>query len=78
MRGGQQGTLASPLVNIIHNLICCCSRMIGIDILSHPRYQMVLKCSFDQLMKQIWGDKFVNICTFEIICKWLKDMSIED
>ena len=61
----------SPLINIIHNLLCCSLWMVGVDVILHPWHQMVLESPFNQLMKQIWSEKLMNIGMLEVICEWL-------
>lgn len=36
------------------------------QVLLHPSDEMVLKCPFDQLMKEVRGDHGMNVCAREI------------
>ena len=36
---------------------------------------MILETPFYKLMKDVWDDKFVNVCTWEVVCEWLWTIS---
>ena len=46
--------------------------MYMVQILLHPFNEMVLECTFDDLMQKVWCNQFVDISTGEIIRKWHK------
>jgi hypothetical protein len=32
---------------------------------------MILECTLDDLMEQVWGDEFMDVCTIKVSCKGL-------
>jgi hypothetical protein len=36
-----------------------------------PGDEVVLESSLDDLMKNVWGDQFMDIRSREVICEWL-------
>jgi len=61
--------LASPQVNVIQDYLAWRSRVLLKYVLCHPVDEVVLKRPFDELVKEIGGEKFVDVCTGEIICE---------
>ena len=62
----------SPVIYVSH--YCChpSSTMLSNQILTNPLDKVVFKYTLDNLMKQVWHHKFVNICTRKGSCKWLQ------
>jgi len=46
--------------------------MLGYKIFAYPGYKMVLECSLDQLMQQIWQDHLIYVAAWEVSSEWLK------
>jgi len=61
--------LASPQVNVIQDYLAWRSRVLLKYVLCHPVDKVVLKRPFDELVKEIGGEKFVDVCAGEIICE---------
>ena len=34
---------------------------------------MILECSFDELVENVWSEQLVYISAWKIVCEWLKD-----
>lgn len=49
-------------------------------VFSYPRHEMILECTFDDLMEEVRGDEFVDICSREIIRErlWLRSVQVID
>ena len=47
--------------------------MLALQSLLHPSHQVVFERAFDQLVEQIRRDKFVDVGTWEALCKRLHD-----
>jgi hypothetical protein len=41
------------------------------EVLPNPCNKMVFEGAFDQLMENIGGQEFVNVCSWEIVGEWL-------
>ena len=41
------------------------------EVFFNPRYEMILVCSLNCLVEEVWGEEFVNICSWEVSRKWL-------
>jgi len=46
--------------------------VLGYKILAYPVYKVVLECSLDQLVKQIWRDHLIDVAAWEVRSEWLK------
>ncbi len=46
--------------------------MLDGEVFSHQGHKVVLECSFDDLMQQVQGDKFVDVGAQKIVCKRLQ------
>lgn len=46
--------------------------MLDLEIIAHPRYQMILEGAFNYLMQEIGRDKLVDVGAGEVIRKRLK------
>jgi hypothetical protein len=51
--------------------------MFKYKIFLYPSYQMIFKCSFDYLMKEVRRDELIDIRTWEIICEWLYEIMLD-
>jgi hypothetical protein len=43
----------------------------NLEIFLNPHDEMILECSLDDLMKEVWAEKFVDICTGKAGREWL-------
>ena len=41
------------------------------EVFFNPRYEMILACSLNGLVEEVWGEEFVNICSWEVSRKRL-------
>ena len=41
------------------------------EVLFNPCNEMILECSLDCLVEEVWGEKFVYIRSWEVGCEWL-------
>ena len=48
--------------------------MCNLEVLFDPCDEMVLECSLDGLVEEVWGEKFVNIRSREVGCVRLVSM----
>ena len=60
-----------PPINFIQNRIGSRPPMFEFKILTRPLDEVVLEYALDKLVKDIWGYKFINICTREVVCERL-------
>jgi hypothetical protein len=60
-----------PVINIVQYAISFSSSMGNNQVFFYPCYEVVFKGSFDDLMKEIRRNKFVNIGSWKIICEGL-------
>ena len=63
--------LGIPAVNIIKNPICFCAAVDWYQVFLDPRNQVILEGALDELMKNVWGNKTMDIGTRKVICKRL-------
>ena len=45
--------------------------MFVFEIFTHPINEVIFEDAFDDLMEEIWGYQFINICVGKMFCKWL-------
>lgn len=45
--------------------------MFTFKVFTHPLNEVILEYSLDELVKQVRGDKFVDVGIWEVFCKWL-------
>ena len=55
-----------PAINISNDFASALFSMGKLQILIDPDDKIVLECALNQLVKKIWGDEFVDVCTREI------------
>ena len=60
-----------PTVDIIKNPICFCAAMDRNEVFLNPGDQVILEGALDELMKNVWGNKTMDVSTRKVICKWL-------
>ena len=58
-----------PVVNIRKNLLCHFLAFVCLNPLLYPCYQVILECSFDNLVEQIRPNQFMNVSMGEIFSK---------
>ena len=58
-------------INLIENCVCLCLSMFAFEILTHPINEVIFEDAFDDLMEEIWGYQFINICVGKMFCKRL-------
>lgn len=66
-----EGNSAIPSVNVVENFLCL-TRIVAFDVLFNPRNEVVFKCPFNDLMKNIWCNQLVDIRSREIFSKGLE------
>ena len=64
-------SICLPSVNIIQYLLCFPCRVCVKQIFHNPINQMVLKSPLDQLVKDIWCNEPMDICSGKQRCEWL-------
>lgn len=45
--------------------------MFMFKVFTHPLNEVILEYTLDELVKQVWGDKFIDVGIWEVFCKWL-------
>jgi hypothetical protein len=63
--------LLSPPINVIKYRLSNTIAVLHIEKLLNPVHKMVLESAFDQLMQNIEGEQYVNVCAGEIVCERL-------
>lgn len=63
--------MISLAVNVIQDAGSVRARVVLLDVGFDPRYKVVFECSFDDLVQDVGGKKFVNICAWKVLGKWL-------
>ena len=58
-----------PSINVIQYFTGRCICMFMAQILFHPFDQMVLECTFDDLMQKVWHNQLVDVSTGKIVCE---------
>jgi hypothetical protein len=59
------------LIYVVKYLFCSGFTIFCNEVLFDPHNEVVLEGTFNQLMENIGGQKFVNVCSQKIICEWL-------
>src|SRR5882757_2220826 len=65
-----------PSVYVVHDPLRLSLGMDMVEVLLHSCDEMVLKRTFDELMKEIGGEKFVYVGVREITSEWLQTISM--
>jgi hypothetical protein len=52
-------------------MFCFSRRVYSFNVRGNPSDEVVFERSFDNLMQQIWREKFMDICSWKFISKWL-------
>ena len=42
------------------------------EVFDHPINKVIFEDSFNELVEDVWGDQFIDICTREMLSEWLK------
>jgi hypothetical protein len=63
--------VCKPLIYVIKYLFRLSITIFCNEILSDPRNEVVLEGPFDQLMENIRGQEFMNVCSRKMICERL-------
>lgn len=66
MKTRKRGCCCNPSINIIHYFVCACLAMLKLQIFTYPRHKMIFEGSFDDLVKEIGGEDFVNVGSGEV------------
>jgi hypothetical protein len=59
------------LIYVIQYLICAGFAMFSDKVLPNPCNKVVFEGAFDQLMENIGGQEFMNVCSWELMGEWL-------
>ena len=60
-------------INFIQDHFTLCFSMFFSKILCHPFNEVVFEHSLDDLVQEVQGDQFVDICMGEVFSKWLRN-----
>lgn len=52
-------------------LFCSLSSMYGNEIFFHPHNKMILEYPFYNLVKEVRGEQFIDVSTWEVVCERL-------
>jgi len=63
------------VVNVSNYFTGTLFAVLKLQILVDPSDEVVFECSLNQLVKKIWGDKFVDVCAGEIQSERLLESS---
>lgn len=63
-----------PLINLIKGLRTLRGTVCNFEIIFDPGNKMILERSLDCLVEKIWGEEFVDICSWEVGREWLVSM----
>jgi len=66
-----QNKIVIPVIYLIDYLICTSFPMCYDKVLPDPCNKVVFEGAFDQLMENIRGQEFVNVCSRKVIGEWL-------
>ena len=47
--------------------------MCDVKVVLNPGDEVVFESSLNELMKKVWGNQFMDVCSWEVIREWLKD-----
>jgi hypothetical protein len=64
-------TNGEPAINFRYYLCSALLRIGAFQIITDPCNEVVFETSLNELMEQIRGDQFVDICTGKMDCEWL-------
>ena len=64
------GTNLPAIDNVLDSLCITRSELI-LNVINHPLNEVVLKCPLDQLVEEIWGQQFIDLCPGKCLGKWL-------
>jgi len=59
-------------IYVIQDGTCTMLPMLDHKILTYPCYKVILKCSLDKLVQQIWWDYLIDVATWEVRSKQLR------
>ena len=63
-----------PPINLIKDWACLGLPMFTFKILAHPIDKVIFENPFDELMEEVGGYQFMNVCMGKIVCKWLVEL----
>ena len=64
-----------PAINVSNDFTCVLLSMLKLQIFIDPCDEVVLEHAFNELMKKIQGNEFVDVCVGEIQSERLQDSS---
>jgi hypothetical protein len=63
----------SPTVYLIQNILSLCLSILQFKVVNHPLNKVIFEHAFDELMKKVWGDEFVDVGIGKMFSEWLRE-----
>lgn len=63
-----------PPVNLVEDRVRLSLSMFAFKVLAHPVDEVIFEDPFDELMKEIGGYQFIDICVGKMVCKRLAEL----
>ena len=60
------------MVNVFQHFVCVCFSMCIDEPLSDPINNVIFESTFDDLVEEVRGYHFKNVCLWKMCCEWLK------
>lgn len=61
-----------PTINLIQDGPTLHFSMSLLEITHNPLDKMVFEHTLNQLVKEVWGDEFIDVCMGEMFGEWLR------
>jgi len=62
----------SPPINFVQNHFAPRLSVLFLEITDNPLNKMVFEHTLDELVKQVWGDEFVDVRMGKVFGEWLE------
>jgi len=67
-----RNSCALPPIDFIQNYFTLRLPMLFFEILHHPLNKVIFEHSLDNLVKEVRGDEFIDVCMRKVLSEWLE------